>query len=143
MNSERKTYPASDYCAECKGACCKHMGCEFSPTDFEDISYEALKAKIEEGWISIDWWESDEPEYYLRVRHKDASIVDPSWGGTCMLLTPTGCPLPFEKRPFGARALKPKTCANGRCTSEYGKEECKNEWKPYADILKRLVEHFK
>ena len=129
------------YCAtHCRGQCCKHMACHYSPTDFEEISFEALKAEIERGFISIDWWENDEPEYYLRVRHVNAPVVDPSWGGRCILLTSKGCPLPFEKRPLGARALKPSS--TGRCEQHYPKEQCKNDWLVYDDILRRLVEYF-
>lgn len=138
--AEIKTYPKSEFCAECGGACCKNMACHFSPTDFETVTFDYLKSKIEEGWISIDWWENDEPEYFLRVRHVGAPVVDPSWGGKCILFTPDGCPLPFEKRPLGARALKPNRL--GPCTSDYGKYECKEEWKPYSDILKDLVSYF-
>jgi hypothetical protein len=127
-------------CAECKGLCCKHMGCHFSPTDFEDISFDNLKKEIEKGFISIDWWESDVHQYYLRMRHVNAPIVDPSWGGRCVLLTDKGCPLPFEKRPLGARALKP--ISNGECRVHYSKEMCKDDWLEYSDILSALVLYF-
>jgi hypothetical protein len=118
------------------------MACHFAPTDFEEITYEHLKSKIEEGWISIDWWDADVPQYFLRVRHVNAPIVDPSWGGRCILLTKDGCPLPFDKRPLGARALEPKAGAYGHCKGHYSKEMCKNDWLPYDDILHRLVAHF-
>ena len=129
-------FQTSSLCEKCKGSCCKHMACHFSPSDFEELTFEHLSEKIDEGWISIDWWESDEPQYYLRVRHVNAPIVDPSWGGTCVLLTDTGCPLPFEKRPLGARALEPTP--NG-CVVHYSKYDCKNDWLKYDDILRKLV----
>lgn len=136
---EVQVYENVEICAECKGECCKALGCHFSPTDFDEISFDALKAEIDKGFISIDWWDGDVPEFFLRMRNKYAPIVDPSWGGVCMLLTDKGCPLPFEKRPLGARALKPGR--NG-CTSEYGKYECKEEWLEYSDILWELYNHY-
>ena len=133
-------FKPSAACEKCKGACCKHMACHFAPSDFTDLSYDALKAEIERGFISIDWWEDDRPEYFLRMRHVDAPIVDPSWGGRCMLLTDSGCPLPFEQRPLGARALKP--VQGGNCEVFYSKEDCKNDWMPYHEILSDLVVYF-
>lgn len=136
-------YEATEECAKCEGGCCKAMGCHFSPSDFPEITFEALKSEIEKGFISIDWWEGDEPQYYLRMRHENAPIVDGSWGGRCVLLTDKGCPLPFEKRPLGARALKPRGSIYGVCRSSYSKEKCKNEWQAYDNILKELVKHFR
>lgn len=141
-NREVPVFNATEACSRCKGACCKNMGCHFAPTDFKEITFDALKVEIEKGFISIDWWESDEPQYFLRMRHKDADIVDPSWGGECILLTDKGCPLSFEERPLGARSLKPRDNDGGCCMGNYGKEECKNDWLEYDDILKQLVEYF-
>ena len=71
------TFEAAKKCgASCKGECCKHMACHFSPSDFSEITFEALKSEIEKGYISIDWWESEVPEYFLRIRNKFAPIVD-------------------------------------------------------------------
>lgn len=142
MNNKIPEFQPTGACKKCRGKCCKHMGCHFSPTDFEELSFEYLKSRIEEGYISIDWWESDNgPEYYLRMRHVKAPIVDPSWGGRCVLLTNEGCSLPFEKRPLGARSLEPHWNDIG-CTIHYSKEQCKNDWLAYEDILVKLVEHF-
>lgn len=46
-------------CQKCGGECCKTMGCHFAPSDFEEISLEYLSKKIDEGYISIDWWDGD------------------------------------------------------------------------------------
>ena len=139
-----QTFDKTGYCVSCKGSCCRRMGCHFSPKDFKDISFESLKAEIEtKQYISIDWWEGDYgPEYYLRMRNIGGKIVDPSWGGVCIVLTETGCPFTFEERPLGARALKPKEDYYGSCDSFYTKEDCKNEWKQYDDILRELVDYF-
>lgn len=52
-------YEDLELCKKCGGGCCKRMGCHFSPDDFAEITYESLKSKIDEGNISIDWWEGD------------------------------------------------------------------------------------
>lgn len=143
MENKIPVFNATERCVVCKGECCKRMGCHFSPEDFDDISFESLKAEIEKGYISIDWWEDYEPQYYLRIRNKQAPIVDPSWGGECILLTDKGCPLPFKKRPLGARALKPKEEWFGSCQTYYDKETCKNDWQKYDDILRELVDYFR
>lgn len=142
METKIPEFNATSACERCGGRCCKHMGCHFSPSDFKEISFEALKAKIEEGYISIDWWEGEDAcEYYLRMRHKNAPIVDPSWGGECILLTETGCSLPFEERPLGARSLEPRRGFES-CTVHYDKRSCVDDWLPYDDILRKLVKYF-
>jgi len=113
-------YPPNEFCNECKGHCCKSMGCHFSPNDFKELTFEALKTEIEKGFISIDAWDGNPltddiggRTYYLRMRNKYYSdkkynIVDFSWGGKCILLTENGCPLEFNNRPKGGRSLKPE-----------------------------------
>lgn len=131
-------------CSKCGGKCCKSMGCHYSPTDFTNITFETLKQSIDKGYISIDWWEGDvfdndrERTYFLRIRNKKANIVDPSWGGECVLLTEQGCSLSFNERPMGGRALTPGTIYDS-CINPYSKEDCCQEWYPYQDILERLV----
>ena len=45
----------STICAECGGTCCKSCGCHFSPSDFEDLSFDGLKKELQKGYISIDY----------------------------------------------------------------------------------------
>jgi len=136
-------------CQECKGRCCKQMGCAFSPDDFEKIEYNYLKTRIEEGTISIDWWDGDikeDCEYgripYLRMRNKKEPIVYASWGGTCCILTEDGCPLSFEDRPKEARMLKVGKDKDS-CESNYGKKQYASDWRPYVNILENLISYFK
>jgi hypothetical protein len=130
-------------CAECKGKCCKRMGCEFSPSDFDEITFECLDSKISGGNISIDWWDGDVEHGctydripYLRMRNKNSPIVDPAWNGECILLTDSGCPLLFEDRPLGARALKPE---EDGCKTFYTKEDCVRDWRPFVHLLEELI----
>ena len=122
------------------------MGCHYSPDDFSDLSFEGLKKEIDKGYISIDWWDYLEFEgkeyergYFLRVRNEYAPIVDPSWGGVCILLTEDGCPLSFEERPKGARLLIPSV---NKCKSLYTKEDCCIDWIKYHDILEELHDYY-
>lgn len=126
-------------CKECDGSCCKNMGCHLSPDDDlkQPITYESLDALLKTGNYSIDWWESyysgrydDEVNgYFIRVRNKNAPIVDPSWGGECSLLTETGCLLSFEDRQKGGRLLLAD--CNGRCKQYYSKKDCADDWFKY------------
>ena len=135
-------------CAECKGKCCKGMGCHFSPDDFKDLSYEGLKKEIEKGYISIDWWEGnpfdDESNYdnglLLRMRNVGAPVVDPSWGGRCILLTEKGCPFTYEERPRGGRDLIPDEKG---CYTTYDKQQCAQDWYKHKETLEKLKENFK
>lgn len=142
-----------EVCAACGGRCCKSMGCHLSPGDVPEVSAPVLRALLTLGHTSIDYWEGDvEPDggldrvYYLRMRNKGCPVCDPSWGGyECSLLGPTGCPLPFEQRPKGARMLAPYYDDKTRmtnCTQHYTKEDCAREWRKYNHILSKLWEEF-
>ena len=136
----------SPLCKDC-GRCCSRMGCHLSPKDVKDKTVEGLIKLIEESeCIGTDWWEGDlngmndySKIYYLRAKHKDEPVVFGSYGGTCVLLTETGCMLPFEYRPRGARLLIP--CAE-ECIVEYSKYDAVEEWREYQDVLQKVVEHF-
>ena len=143
--AKQNIYENAELCQQCGGKCCQLMGCHFSPDDFKDLSYEGLKKEIDTGYISIDWWEGDinknRNEYshiiFLRMRNKGASIVDASWGGSqCFLWTEeAGCPLPFSARPKGARLVRPGT---DECPTDYSKEQCVWDWRPYQEVLIKL-----
>lgn len=147
-----------EVCTECGGKCCKCMGCQFSPDDFKDLSFEGLKKEIDKGYISIDWWDGNPfgPEdtrdirkaYYLRIRNLNrnrtskAPIVDASWGGCCCLLTDTGCPFTFEERPMGAKMLMPGDTVEDNCKEGYSKDQCARDWYKYDDILYQLEDYY-
>ena len=142
MINNHEVYEPSKQCAVCKGECCKRMPGHYSPSDFKDLSFEGLKAEIEKGSIAIDWWENKTPEYFLRARQLGENVVRGSWGGICVHLTPSGCRLSWDERPLACRNLKPREGKRGDCVGTYGKEQCKNDWKPYDEVLCKLVEHF-
>ena len=143
-----KDFKKNDICKTCKGRCCKNMGCNLSPDDIEgDVSYDSLKNLLNTGLYSIDWWESYQTKnneitngYFIRARNKNSNIVDPSWGGECVMLTGTGCPLSFEKRPKGGRYLVAANNINDDCIEYYDKKECADDWFKYYEILYKLVD---
>jgi len=75
----------------------------------------SVKKALATGKIAIDWWESDGPIYFLRPATKDkvGVVYDPSWGGQCIFLTPTGCELSKRERPEFCKRVEPNE--NGDC----------------------------
>ena len=150
-----------EMCKQCGGKCCKHFGCEISPEDFKNgVTYENIKKKIDEGLISIDWWEGNvfeeienhplrnkeiEKVLYLRMRNIDSPIIDPSWeGGQCIALTPTGCKFSYDERPKGGRELIPNIIDDRiQCyNNTFSKKDCAIAWYEYKDILERLYNEY-
>lgn len=145
-----------ELCARCKGHCCKRCGCHFSPYDFEEISYEYLMNEIKKGYISIDYVDrevlkEDRGVYIMRIRNKNAKIVDFGDKRTrCILLGENGCMLSYEKRPSGGRLLIPRTYFEAEvdqevlgCYSKYSIEDCCQEWKRYQEVLVKLLRYFR
>ena len=143
-------------CAQCGGACCKRCGCHFSPEDFEIISFNYLKNEIKKGYISIDYVDGEQifqdlGAYILRVRNKDAPIIDTGFRGNvpCSLLTENGCKLDYEHRPMGGKLLIPphdtpnfSGTLKRRCHSEYDIDVCCREWMAHQEILYQLIDFF-
>lgn len=135
-------------CAKRHGkTCCETAGCHWAPADVHGgPTKEHIRALLKTGTVSIDYWEGEFKEgcadtaYFLRMRHVDAPVCDPSWGGTCVLLTSTGCALSFEQRPRGARELIPDL--DKPCKTTYSKYDCIQDWWPYRHILKKLWDEF-
>jgi hypothetical protein len=127
------------------------------------IIRDYLRDEIEKRHISIDWWGGDPEDenfeeskgfhlqyttdipyycrtYFLRMRHKGANIVDPSYGGTCSIWDEeNGCPIEFKKRPMGARMLIPN---KDGCVTQYTNQQCAIDWEKYNDVLWYLVGFF-
>lgn len=145
----------SRICSECGGECCKRCGCQYSPDDFKDISFEGLKRELEKGYISIDYVDGEVilqsfGVYILRVRNQDSPIVDTGFRnkGPCILLTEKGCKLSYKKRPSGGKLLIPSDKLAGfltpkrQCKSQYPIEDCCYEWKPHQKLLSQLADYF-
>lgn len=142
----RDAYVRDDICSPCGGQCCKRMPGVALPEDFgadEATMRATLAARLASGEWSIDWWEGDprpgcdeeKRGYFLRpatVLGK-GDVFDPSDGGACVFLEPTGCRA-FETRPAGCRGLEPDE--DGHCTIHYAsKREAAIAWLPFAAIV--------
>lgn len=144
-----------EICKECGGECCKRCGCNFSPDDFEEISFEYLKTQLEKGYISIEYIDreliyDDVGVYILRARNQGAPIVDTTFHPRtpCILWTESGgCKLDYEHRPSDGRLLIPsrkKLFGMYReCYTTYSLANCCYEWKPHQRVLFELIKYFK
>ena len=142
-------------CTKCKGRCCKYMGCHFSPTDFNDLSFEGLKKELKNGYISISCIclnpiSSTDYLYFLRVRNLGSPIVDVNIGEIhpCILLGKSGCKLSDSDRPLGGKLLVPTPYSvtypeDILCDNLYSLQDCAFDWKPYTNTLLQLIQFFK
>jgi hypothetical protein len=88
-----------------------------------DTLKESLQQAFATGNFSIDRWEGDIPQYYIRpatVRGV-GKIYDLSWGGECTFLTSTGCKFSFEDRPHTCKLLEPSE--EGGCSNHLKESE--------------------
>lgn len=138
----------NELCKKCDGSCCKTMGCHISPFNLKEISVEFIISLINEsGCVSIDWWDGNpitnehdnQRVYFLRIKNINSNIIDPSFGGTCSILTDNGCPLSYEYRPKGARELIPD---ENECRVEYSKQQCAIDWYNYQDIMTQVYDYY-
>ena len=137
----KKGYENYDLCKKCGGKCCKRLpGCCF-PEDFEDDEDKILEA-LKTGDYAIDWWEAEEPLFFIRPATKQGKakncLFDPTWGGECIFLDQiNGCTLPYGRRPTGCRLLEPKE--NGGCIAHHsGKKDAGLAWRKYRKMFERL-----
>lgn len=144
-----------EICSECGGECCKRCGCEFSPDDFQEITFDFLKTEIEKGYITIEYIDGNMIEsiygvLILRTRNQDSPIVEYIYRKKpCILLTSNGCKLDYSSRPTGGKLLVPSNIIEGtffkrrKCISSYSLESCCYEWRPHQKVLHKLAEYFK
>jgi len=135
-------------CARCGGACCKKSGCGYLVEDFSTFKLIDLKAKLDEGNISIktvlhscfvNGRKSLEKILILKARSVDKEIVDLfSASSQCKLLTPNGCAYSLAERPSLGALLKP--CLQGACMIEDDLQIAAIEgWKGHQAVLEKLV----
>lgn len=74
----------------------------------------------------------------------DGGVFDPTYGGECVNLGPTGCSLPFAERPINCQALvanpdrNPDKDVHCLVTPELNKPGLVVAWNPYAPKLKEI-----
>lgn len=122
----------------------------FHPDQIE-MTVENIKNLLLSNMCALDYWENnpsddekynDVKAYYLRPAVKTApkgSYVDPTWGGECAYLTPTGCSLSFDDRPLECQVLVPK--ADHQCGGEdtYYKKDAAIAFLPYNHIFTQAL----
>lgn len=104
-------YENKELCLSC-GICCKKCGCDYAPSDFDDLCINSLYEKlIEENILIVSCFNFETlkngkviatPFLYLRARNVNRCIVDLfSLKRTCSMLTDKGCFYAIEQRPKG------------------------------------------
>lgn len=140
-----------DICRECGGMCCKKCGCDYAPSDFDDLSYKALLSVLSEGKISIvatlnfmrlgNGKLISTPILYLRARNVDRDVVDLlSMKTKCSQLTDTGCSYSYEDRPRGGVNLTPSN--DGPCRPMDSPIDMILSWVPYQKSLRKIVKNY-
>lgn len=144
----------ADVCGPCGGECCKSGPGIFHPNDFADLPRD-LRLAIDSGRICLDWWEgffdgAPGPVYFVRpaVVGHEGRALHPAWDGACANLTPSGCVLPFAKRPWQCRALVPKSNGKpchypGKPSHEGNKEMGVRAWLPHQGLLGMLARFYR
>lgn len=145
-------------CTTCGGNCCKAVPGILAPEDVGapelSVMRERLTSLFATGRYAIDWWEGDPRptprEGYLgcveyvrpAVKGEEGELRDPSWGGPCTFLGPSGCELTFDDRPHNCRALVPRRGPQEGCELPVGarKVDYVLAWLPYRDLLAEFGE---
>ncbi len=135
-------------CAKCGGACCKKSGCGYIVEDFSTFKLMDLKAKLDEGNISIksvlyacydSGREKLEKILVLKSRSVDKGVVDLfSANSQCKMLTENGCAYSLAERPSLGAILKPSL--QGGCRIDNDTQIAAIEgWKGHQAVLEKLV----
>lgn len=139
----RDGFLTDNICAQCRGRCCKTMGCSLEPEDMiralkgGAVTRENLEQLLQNGQFAIDSFQiGGRAFYYLRMKHKCFTFIGVDAMGECISLTDEGCGLLFEDRPKGGRMLEGKE--NGGCVQHYTQEMMIADWGPWQDMLKEI-----
>lgn len=116
-----------DICSKCKGQCCQWSTGSWSTDQFESLESEILDLVLS-GRATVGRDMVDGFRYLCPPTTTGMDL------GTCIFLTPSGCSLPREKRPFECLALEPR--GDGRCVAHGS--NTREQWIPYQDILEIL-----
>ncbi len=149
MSNTENKIEDKNICAKCGGACCKKSGCGYLVSDFPSFTYPDIKAKIDEGNISIKavlYKKSINDKLkkilVLKARSIDKGIVDLfSASSQCKMLTAKGCSYSLEDRPSLGAILKP--AQNMHCAlSEKIQLENLQGWIKHQYVLEKLVKTY-
>lgn len=135
-------------CEKCGGLCCKKSGCGYVIEDFPSFKLMDLKAKLDEGNISIktvlythtvNGRDKLDKILVLKARSVDKDIVDLfSVSSQCKMLTPNGCAYSLAERPSLGAFLKPSL--NGSCKIDDELQlKTIHDWQSHQAVLEKLV----
>lgn len=140
MNTARRlpVYVEPEICGPCGGACCKTYPGIARPDDVGAPDRASMIPRIvsllRSGKWAIDWWAGDGVRFLrpAMVGH-EGQHRHGGWRGQCALLTPTGCSLEHDDRPFGCRLLEPNTAHGSACMPKGGPDKRAQvfAWQPY------------
>ena len=126
-------------CSACGGKCCKNIPGAYHPSDFkpEQLTKEGIIDLIKNHKVTIDCYDDGIIHPFLRPRiNMDKCYGFWSFGGVCLHLTPAGCDLSFEDRPFECRSLDPHKCGPNPDSS---KKDASDVWEDYAYIIRSVI----
>jgi len=149
---EVDVYENRDFCAKCGGRCCKKSGCDYFVSDFDKITLEVLREKLDTDRVSVvavldfkmlpNGTLTAVPLLCLRSRNINRDIIDLiSMRTTCASLQEDGCYYSRKDRPGGAVHLIPRENPND-CYSDVDRIEELKKWVPYQKFLERLVKQY-
>jgi Fe-S-cluster containining protein len=148
-----KRYTNAIICSACGGKCCQGLPGMAWPQQFGAPDEEQLRTRLisafRSGKWAVDCWEGfdgDGKGQFVRPRttkHKKDTVLDYSWGGTCVFWSPTvGCEMSHGARPLGCRLLMPQD--NRRCDypdlAENAKYAAAKAWEPFHATLTQAIQ---
>lgn len=134
-----------EMCSQCKGACCKSSPGIYTSDQFEQVTTEVIVEMLRSGNYGIDWWEADQPTYYIRPRIVNIPEIYGAWGGECQNLSDKGCTLNFDSRPYECQMLEPNWTDEGpncKIVNGLNKKQVVDTWLPYQQEIKRAIDIF-
>ncbi len=134
----------AELCSKCSGKCCKTHAGRAIPEDFGSTRAES-EAGLKHAFETKMW--AIEPflgTLAVRPAHVgNAKLYDEYYdlNCRCVFLRQNGCVLPFEKRPYTCRMLKPDEVSwHMSCHTSYEDSVFVREaWNEYQDFLKEVM----
>lgn len=159
-----KRNEVSKACSVCTTRCCNHMPGIVYPIQFKNKkpTVKSILSLLNNNYC-VDWYDGDvrfaidyklvgfeplEKVYYIRPRttSKPNDVIDPSYGGTCIFLTDTGCSKSFNQRPIECQNLIPRKKPGENCKGANkaytGKVSAALAWLEYQDLIKKTLEMY-
>ena len=140
-------YPPLSVCSECKGQCCKSLGCSLSPEDLlktmgsKTYSLNLILEILQNNHFAIDSFSHlGKPFYFLRMQHKCFTFIGVDAMGECIALSDRGCLLTYNDRPKGGKYLEARE--DRQCLQHYTREEMISDWLPYQPVLSSIWDEY-